>query len=145
MDTFYVTDLTGDKISSESRMDRVRTALLEAIAAGEPELVAAEEAPVFWSGGLLFLGLGRIGIEHQHRAFGNFAAVVLGDDIFGHGGKIAAAAEIAQAGAGALRIDIGGRQASKQIADMYGAEIDAEAGAARWVGDGGMHLRTRKA
>ena len=42
VDTFYVTDLIGDKISSESRMDRVRTALLEAIAAGEPELAAAE-------------------------------------------------------------------------------------------------------
>ena len=36
VDTFYVTDLLGDKITSEDRLERVRAALLDAIAAGEP-------------------------------------------------------------------------------------------------------------
>ncbi len=39
VDTFYVTDLLGDKIVSEDRLGRIRDALLEAIAAGEPELI----------------------------------------------------------------------------------------------------------
>lgn len=36
-DTFYVTDLLGDKIYSEDRLQRVEEALLAAIAAGEPK------------------------------------------------------------------------------------------------------------
>ncbi|RPF71595.1 [protein-PII] uridylyltransferase [Aurantiacibacter spongiae] len=36
VDTFYVTDLLGDKLLSEARQDRVEAALLEAIAAGTP-------------------------------------------------------------------------------------------------------------
>lgn len=35
VDTFYVTDLLGGKITGEGRLERVKTALLEAIAAGE--------------------------------------------------------------------------------------------------------------
>jgi len=42
VDTFYVTDLLGGKIVSEDRLDRVRDALLDAIAAGEPELAGAK-------------------------------------------------------------------------------------------------------
>ncbi|MFB0612164.1 [protein-PII] uridylyltransferase [Aurantiacibacter poecillastricola] len=37
VDTFYVTDLLGDKIVKQERLDKVRQALLDAIAAGEPE------------------------------------------------------------------------------------------------------------
>ncbi|RIV89736.1 [protein-PII] uridylyltransferase [Aurantiacibacter xanthus] len=40
VDTFYVTDLLGTKITSKERLDKVRQALLEAIAAGEPEFEA---------------------------------------------------------------------------------------------------------
>ncbi|WAT16944.1 [protein-PII] uridylyltransferase [Aurantiacibacter sp. MUD11] len=36
VDTFYVTDLLGDKIVDQKRLDRVEQALLDAIAAGEP-------------------------------------------------------------------------------------------------------------
>jgi len=42
VDTFYVTDLLGDKITSEARLERVRAALLDAIAAGEPVQAAAQ-------------------------------------------------------------------------------------------------------
>jgi [protein-PII] uridylyltransferase len=41
VDTFYVTDLIGDKIVSEERLDKIRTALFDAIAAGEAQ---AEQA-----------------------------------------------------------------------------------------------------
>ena len=44
VDTFYVTDLLGDKIHSKERLDKVRLALLEAIAAGEPEYEGEEAA-----------------------------------------------------------------------------------------------------
>ena len=37
VDTFYVTDLLGDKITAEARLQRIEQALLEAIAAGEPQ------------------------------------------------------------------------------------------------------------
>ncbi len=36
VDTFYVTDLLGDKIVTQDRLDKVEQALLSAIAAGEP-------------------------------------------------------------------------------------------------------------
>ena len=36
VDTFYVTDLLGDKIVTQDRLDKVEQALLNAIAAGEP-------------------------------------------------------------------------------------------------------------
>ena len=36
MDTFYVTDLLGDKIVRQERLDKVERALLQAIAKGEP-------------------------------------------------------------------------------------------------------------
>ncbi len=42
VDTFYVTDLLGGKITSEDRLERVRAALLDAIAAGEPVLAAVK-------------------------------------------------------------------------------------------------------
>jgi [protein-PII] uridylyltransferase len=42
VDTFYVTDLLGGKIYSKERLDKVEKALLEAIAAGEPEVEAAQ-------------------------------------------------------------------------------------------------------
>ncbi|MXO88358.1 [protein-PII] uridylyltransferase [Alteraurantiacibacter aestuarii] len=42
VDTFYVTDLLGGKITSEDRLKKVEQALLAAIAAGEPETEAAE-------------------------------------------------------------------------------------------------------
>ena len=44
VDTFYVTDLLGGKIDSEERLEKVRTALLEAIAAGAQEHEADLEA-----------------------------------------------------------------------------------------------------
>ncbi len=37
VDTFYVTDLLGGKIVAQERLDKVKRALLDAIAAGEPE------------------------------------------------------------------------------------------------------------
>jgi [protein-PII] uridylyltransferase len=40
VDTFYVTDLLGDKIVNEGRLSRIRDALLEAISAGEPGATA---------------------------------------------------------------------------------------------------------
>ncbi len=43
VDTFYVTDLLGTKISSPSRMAKVERALLDAITAGERELADAAE------------------------------------------------------------------------------------------------------
>ena len=43
MDTFYVTDLLGHKIFSKDRLAKVESALLAAIAAGEPQGIAAEE------------------------------------------------------------------------------------------------------
>jgi len=43
VDTFYVTDLLGGKIRSEDRLRRVEQALLEAIAAGEPDTEGEEE------------------------------------------------------------------------------------------------------
>ncbi len=42
VDTFYVTDLLGHKIFSKDRLRKVELALLDAIAAGEPQGVAAE-------------------------------------------------------------------------------------------------------
>ncbi|TIX48905.1 [protein-PII] uridylyltransferase [Alteraurantiacibacter aquimixticola] len=42
VDTFYVTDLLGDKIYSKDRLAKVEQALLDAIAAGEPKVEAAE-------------------------------------------------------------------------------------------------------
>jgi len=42
VDTFYVTDLLGQKIYSEDRLGKVERALLDAIAAGEAEAEAAE-------------------------------------------------------------------------------------------------------
>ncbi len=42
VDTFYVTDLLGDKIVAQERLDKVEAALRDAIAAGEPSLAAAE-------------------------------------------------------------------------------------------------------
>ena len=42
VDTFYVTDLLGGKIVAEGRLEKVKQALLDAIAAGEPD--AAEAA-----------------------------------------------------------------------------------------------------
>ena len=44
VDTFYVTDLFGDKIYSDDRLKKVEKALLEAIAAGEPQLEDEAEA-----------------------------------------------------------------------------------------------------
>ena len=44
VDTFYVTDLLGDKIISKERLDKVRLALLDAIAAGEPDYEGEEAA-----------------------------------------------------------------------------------------------------
>ena len=44
VDTFYVTDLLGDKVVSQDRLERVRTALLNAIAAGEPDDTEREAA-----------------------------------------------------------------------------------------------------
>jgi [protein-PII] uridylyltransferase len=41
VDTFYVTDLLGGKIVSSDRLDKVKQALLDAIAAGEPESAEA--------------------------------------------------------------------------------------------------------
>jgi [protein-PII] uridylyltransferase len=38
VDTFYVTDLLGGKIFSQERLNKIEKALLEAIAAGEPEV-----------------------------------------------------------------------------------------------------------
>jgi len=43
VDTFYVTDLLGMKVTSPDRMARVERALLDAIAAGERELAEAAE------------------------------------------------------------------------------------------------------
>ena len=45
VDTFYVTDLLGSKITTKARLEKVRKALLDAIAAGQPargELEAAQ-------------------------------------------------------------------------------------------------------
>ena len=44
VDTFYVTDLLGDKITSKERLDKVRVALLDAIATGEPEFEGEDVA-----------------------------------------------------------------------------------------------------
>ena len=41
VDTFYVTDLLGGKIVNEERLEKVKRALLDAIAAGEPETAEA--------------------------------------------------------------------------------------------------------
>ncbi|WP_338241786.1 [protein-PII] uridylyltransferase [Aurantiacibacter hainanensis] len=41
VDTFYVTDLLGDKIVRQDRLDKVEQALLDAIAAGEPQSAEA--------------------------------------------------------------------------------------------------------
>ena len=41
VDTFYVTDLLGTKIHSETRLAKIETALLDAIAAGEPRRAEA--------------------------------------------------------------------------------------------------------
>jgi len=41
VDTFYVTDLLGGKIVAEGRLEKVKRALLDAIAAGEPDSVEA--------------------------------------------------------------------------------------------------------
>jgi [protein-PII] uridylyltransferase len=38
VDTFYVTDLLGSKLTSEDRLRRIEQALLDAIAAGEPQV-----------------------------------------------------------------------------------------------------------
>jgi [protein-PII] uridylyltransferase len=38
VDTFYVTDLLGTKIVSEERLKHIEQALLDAIAAGEPQV-----------------------------------------------------------------------------------------------------------
>lgn len=43
VDTFYVTDLLGDKIVSQDRLDKVKQALLDAIAAGDPAAMEAAE------------------------------------------------------------------------------------------------------
>ncbi len=45
VDTFYVTDLLGDKIVKQDRLDKVEHALLEAIAGGEPEKAGPEKTP----------------------------------------------------------------------------------------------------
>ncbi|MWV26596.1 [protein-PII] uridylyltransferase [Aurantiacibacter rhizosphaerae] len=44
VDTFYVTDLLGGKIVAQDRLDKVEQALLDAIAAGEPEPEDAQAA-----------------------------------------------------------------------------------------------------
>ncbi len=41
VDTFYVTDLLGDKLVSQDRQDKVKQALLDAIEAGEPDSAEA--------------------------------------------------------------------------------------------------------
>ena len=43
VDTFYVTDLLGDKLTSAERLERIKDALLAAIAAGEPQMADAAE------------------------------------------------------------------------------------------------------